>query len=101
MTTSMCPRWEGCSVPICPLDPNWERRIMTRDDPVCFYLIEASKIDSEANFRGVGREDLYRLISDVLPTIYSRFLRIRRVLFNASKTGSRIARMKNLEVSHV
>ena len=33
-----CPRFDGCSAPVCPLDPNALDRAHPKDEAVCFYL---------------------------------------------------------------
>ena len=33
-----CPRFDGCSAPICPLDPDCLDRAHLKDEAVCFYL---------------------------------------------------------------
>ena len=33
-----CPRFDGCSAPICPLDPDVFERVHIKGNPVCHYL---------------------------------------------------------------
>lgn len=30
-----CPRYQRCSAPLCPLDPDLPRRVALKGDPVC------------------------------------------------------------------
>ena len=30
-----CPRYKCCSVPICPLDPDWKKRVYLKGEPKC------------------------------------------------------------------
>jgi hypothetical protein len=39
-----CPKWDGCSVPICPPDPDWKSRKILEGERVRFYLTEHSKL---------------------------------------------------------
>lgn len=93
MTTfDLCPKWERCSAPICPLDPEALKRVMTDDDPVCFYLSEVAKPNAEAVFRGRGRTKLFEAISKQVQPLSTRWGRIRRALERAKTSGSRMAR---------
>ena len=62
-----CPKFESCSAPICPLDPDWRKRRHLKVERVCFYLCEAQKGGSEARFRGKGLEKLYQRIVYIYP----------------------------------
>ena len=39
----ICPKFEQCSAPICPIDPEWQKRVYKKGDPVCFYLRQHAK----------------------------------------------------------
>ena len=88
---SACPKWERCNAPLCPLDPGVFTRMMLNDEPVCFYLTEAVKVDAEAIFRGRGREELFAVVSTLIQPMSSRRGRIRLALERAKSTGSRMA----------
>jgi len=97
----LCPRWERCSVPLCPLDPDVFKRPMRDDEPVCYYLTEAVKIDAEAIFRRRGRAELFTAVSKLIPSLSARWGRIRRALERARTKGSRMATVAPWEVDHV
>ena len=42
---SDCPKWSRCNAPICPLDSDWRTRRMLKGEPICAYLLEASRYD--------------------------------------------------------
>ena len=33
-----CPRFDSCSSPLCPLDSEWHKRKMLRDERICYYI---------------------------------------------------------------
>lgn len=92
----LCPKSDGCSVPICPLDAKWRKRVNLREDATCSYLLESSKAGAEANFRERGRDKLLSCIREVTPQILSRHPRIRRAYERASLTGSRMNRVVSI-----
>jgi hypothetical protein len=48
-----CPRWDTCSVPLCPLDADWRKRAVVSGEAVCPYLRELGKAgDALARFEG-------------------------------------------------
>jgi hypothetical protein len=87
-----CPKFIKCSAPICPLDPEWERRAHGKEDRVCFYMMEYAKADSKRLFEGAGRGYLYQTISRVISEIRSRHYSINRAYIRANKSGSRMNR---------
>jgi hypothetical protein len=46
-----CPKFHHCSAPLCPLDPDWNKRKMLQGDNLCHYLCEASKDDAMERFK--------------------------------------------------
>ena len=90
MDMETCPKYQGCSAPICPLDPNWHNTRHLKGERICFYLAEAQKHGSEAIFRGRGLEELYQLIVEATPDISLRWRAIEKGLAKAAKTGSRM-----------
>jgi len=69
MNMEACPKYQSCSAPICPLDPNWRKALHLKHERVCFYLCEAQKDGSEAIFRGRGLGYPYQLMVR-LPQLY-------------------------------
>ena len=92
MKIENCPKYEKCSAPICPLDPNWERAIHLNHERVCFYLCEAQKENSEAIFGGRGLSKLHQIMVEVAPAISCRWTTIKKALTRAAKSGSRMLR---------
>lgn len=97
-TFDLCPKWDKCNAPLCPLDPDLFKRVMRNDEPVCYYLTEAVKADAEAVFRRRGRGELFEVISKLIPAMSSRWGRIRHALERAKTSGSRMARLAPWEV---
>ena len=85
-----CPKYKGCSAPICPLDPNWRKVQHLKHERVCFYLCEAQKGGSEAIFGGRGLGYPYQLMVEATPAILTRWRTIKSALEKAAKTGSRM-----------
>jgi len=85
-----CPKYQACSAPICPLDPNWRKVRHLKGERICFYLCEAQKGGAEAIFGGRGLGELYRLMVEATPDMSTRWGTIKNALVNAAKTGSRM-----------
>jgi hypothetical protein len=85
-----CPRYNTCSVPICPLDADWELRTHIDGEPVCIWLTEARKPNAVANFETAEVPDLLPWCNAIAPAITKRFGPIRRALERAETTGSRL-----------
>ena len=91
-TEISCDRFDTCSANICPLDPDWQQRKHLNGERVCFYLIEAQKINAKAVFESSGRGYLYLLMVEATPAIIHRHYAIKYALNQAKKTGSRLGR---------
>ena len=89
--TSLCPKWNKCSAPACPLDPDWSKRALLNDDPVCYYMTEAVKKDAEAVFQRAGKGELFAVVSASIPLMSARWSRVRRALERSKTKGSRMA----------
>lgn len=87
----VCPRWEGCVAPVCPLATDWERHRHLDGERVCGLLCELAKEGGEARLRGVLSAVLVDRLAEVAPAIASRWYPIRKRLQRASRTGSRVA----------
>jgi hypothetical protein len=96
--TINCDRFNDCSANICPLDPDWQQRKHLNGERVCFYLIEAQKINAKAIFECSGRGYLYFLMLEATQAIINRHYPIKYALKKAKKTGSRLGR--KVGVSH-
>jgi|GEM_PF-1565980 len=91
-----CPKWEGCSAPICPFNAEWQKRVMHSDDPVCFYLTEAVKEGGAEVFEERGLGELYLAILPFIQPMSDKWGRIRRALERAKASGNRMARFSQL-----
>lgn len=85
-----CPRYNVCSAPICPLDPDWRKRTHAPSERVCFYMTEAVKAGAQARFECGGLADLYREVSEVAPAILSRHPAVAYTVERAKSSGSKI-----------
>ena len=68
-TLASCPKFQSCSAPICPCDPEWPKRKHLNEDRVCFYLLEASKTGAKAIFEGAGLGNLHQAVTEVAPSL--------------------------------
>jgi len=85
-----CPKFDGCSAPICPLDADWPRRIHRKGEPVCFYLLEYVKPGSRARFQGCRAMFLYKAMESAIGRLCRRHAPVRRAVERAKRTGSRL-----------
>jgi hypothetical protein len=90
-----CPKYSKCSAPICPLDPDWEKRVMQKDDRTCFYLNEASKPEAAKRFEGRKDEFIFQIAYRRMPLMKKRNSILKKRLEKASLTGSRITISKS------
>lgn len=96
VTPGNCPRFEGCSANICPLDADWRLRWHLEHERVCGLLTESVKPAGEANLRGVLPAKLVSAVLGERSAICARWGAIRRRLERASKTGSKLANAERL-----
>ena len=89
---SGCPKFQSCNASVCPVDLEWNKRSTHEADPTCFYLSEAVKDGSQAQFEGAGLRELYGVIHRQAPEIKTCHPRIKRALERAALTGSRMTR---------
>lgn len=87
-----CPKWCGCSAPICPLDPEIDLRTHCKDEPVCFYLREYVKPGGKGRIDGGLTREHAEAIAEGYPLIIARWSDIRRQLERSAKTGSRLGK---------
>lgn len=93
---TQCPKFNRCSAALCPLDSGWQRRSMTREDSVCFYLAEASKEGAEARFKGVYDEPIYLQARSALPEMVASSNILKKRLERAARSGSRLDAIRRL-----
>ena len=94
-TPESCPKFLKCNAPICPLDAEWRKRILLREDPTCFYLTESVKNDAASVFQVAGLGELYAALVRVSKLITARHPRIHSALERSKLTGSRMTRFPN------
>jgi hypothetical protein len=83
-----CPKWDGCSVPICPPDPDWKSRKILGGERVRFYLTEHSKLPARPILRARLPSELYEILFRVYPKVIARYGPIH---FNAVQQAIREA----------
>jgi hypothetical protein len=90
ITLDQCPKFQTCSAPICPLDPDWHKRKHLSCDRCCFYLLEAAKTDSNHVFECAGLGKLHAAIVTLTPAITNAYSHIKHAVERAKSTGSRM-----------
>lgn len=84
-TSERCSKYDSCSAPICPLDPQWAQRRHLPGERICLWLREAVKTESAVALP-------IELVDDVvtaLPAIKASSSDIRHKLKQAAKAGSK------------
>ena len=90
LTPTQCKFFDGCSVPICPVDAHWRKRVMLKGESVCSYLREASKEGAERRFRGDPAEGMYHAANDALHELRESVYPLKIALEKASKAPSKL-----------
>lgn len=93
-----CPRWDGCSAPVCPLAGDWRRCGHLDGERICGLLSELVKDGGEARLRGALPVALVDSLTEVAPKVAATYSRIRRGLDRASRSSSRIASGQRLSL---
>lgn len=88
--TDTCPRFERCSAPICPLDPDWRLRRHLPGEAVCGMALEGVKTGAEGRFEARGWGELYVGVVQAIPEMTSRWERIRYALQRAARSASKM-----------
>jgi len=86
-----CPRWNSCSVPICPLDPDWKKRSLLPGEGTCPWLTEAVKPNAASEFALAEVSDLLPWMLTFGPLAAQRHKQIGRTIERARTTGSTLA----------
>jgi len=93
-----CPKFDRCSAPICPLDPDVFRRVYLPGEAICFYLAESVKPGAEARFRQVHSGNaIWEAIRALDPPL-SRYALLRKALQRAKRTPPRMGRVVGKKV---
>ncbi len=90
MKLTDCPKFNGCSAPVCPLDPGHLKTAHLPGERACLYLREALKPGGEARLMGVLPREQAERVLQALPEILSRYGSLRRALIRASKNPSKL-----------
>lgn len=85
-----CKLFINCSAPICPLDPDWQKRTHLEGERVCYYLTEYSKEAARPLLRGGLGVETYSLIAEAYPAVVKSVGPVRRQLRRSSKNPPRI-----------
>ena len=94
---SDCPKFEVCSAPICPADPDWRHQVHRRGEPICFFLRMHSKNAFKALKEGSVPRQLIDTVTKVFPEICARYTPIKNSLDRASLSP---AKAFSKEVTH-
>lgn len=95
-----CPKFDSCSAPICPLDPDWELRSHLDGERVCYYLTEYSKPATRPILRGGLAVQHYQAIKEGYPKVIAAHPRIKWQLQRSSSKPARYGKLigcKNIE----
>lgn len=87
---SDCPKFHRCNAPVCALDPDAASRRYLEGEPVCFYLLEYAKPDSQARLQAAIAAEHYESLSRTYALAVNRHGGLKRRLSRASKTASRL-----------
>ena len=90
VTPERCPRFQGCSANICPLDPKWRKRNHLKGEPVCGLLVESVKPGGEARLRGYIQGELVDTVLGRRDAISACWGDVKRRLDRAALTGSKL-----------
>jgi hypothetical protein len=84
-----CPRFDSCSAPVCPADPNWNQRSYRKGEAVCFYMRLHAKDALKAAERGAIPDDLRDRVIKVYPKIANRYGPLKRRLERSSASAAK------------
>lgn len=85
-----CPRFEWCEAQLCPIDPDWKRRTMFKDERICHYLAEVSKEHAANHYLHRSDGWLYLKASEEMPAMRDAFPVLDTRLEQSSKTNTRL-----------
>jgi len=95
MKMEECPKFNKCSAPVCPLYTSINKQEHLENERTCYYLLEAQKMGSEANFDQSGLGELYGVMVRATRDVFARpenNTYLQKALLKARKTSSRMAR---------
>jgi hypothetical protein len=85
-----CSKFEHCSASLCPMDEQRAKRVIHRDDPVCFYLSEVAKPGAKERISMGHSKAMYEVASRVYLELANTTCPIKKSLERAKSTPSRI-----------
>jgi hypothetical protein len=86
-----CPKFDGCSAPICPLDEDWQLCSHLDGERVCHYLTMLQKSTVKPVFWGGQEGELYKVIAEQHQKIIALHPLIKRQLMRSFAKASRLA----------
>lgn len=90
MEPNDCPRFDGCSAPICPLDKDYLKRAHLKGERSCGYLREYAKPHARAILKGVIPAEQFQAISEAYSNIVNQYNPLKKQLNKASKTPTNL-----------
>ena len=92
-----CPKFDKCSVPICPLDCDFHERTHLKGEPICRYLHEYVKPGGKVVLRGSLPEAIVDRVVQVYPEIITRYRPINwKLREESAKEPSKIRRLRRV-----
>jgi len=82
----LCPKFDHCSAPICPIDPEWQKRVHIKGDPVCFYLRQHAKDPLWGQKTGSVASKLIDKVGEVYLAVIARYGPLKTALVRAEKS---------------
>ena len=91
LSSCHCPRYLGCSAPICPLDPGClTEATHLAGERICSYITELCKPDGAATLRQFLELEIAERVIQRGPQILERFSSIRRVCARSALNPSKL-----------
>ena len=98
LSTSLCPRFDSCSAPVCPLDKNWERARYLRGEPVCRWLRESMKHQESGSYSFPLTEVMAKAVLVARDELLSRKGDLKYRLERAASQGRKNQPSKDKEI---
>ena len=85
----VCPRFDHCSAPICPLDNEWRGRHHLKGEPVCYFMRMHAKNALDGLKGGSVSEGLIDRVVTVFQDICDRYAPLKVSLQRAAQSQPR------------
>ena len=85
-----CPRFNKCEANLFPIDPEWRKRTMLKNERVCHYLTEVTKPGAFHRYIHRPDADLYLKASREIASMREDFPLLDKRLEKSSRSRSRI-----------